>query len=160
MRSPRASRWICAAFAGGLVAGLLACGNDTGPSGGGPTGDKGLLGGTWAYTATGTSGDTTCNITGAVLSLTQTGPNVTGTFSNANISCNHPPISVTGASDSVTNGTYAANALAFDLDTGGLILHNTGMANNALTSMSGIVVVKFLGDSVLTGTWSATKTGD
>jgi hypothetical protein len=138
----------------------VACGSsDTGGTGTGSSGGQGLLSGTWSYTATGSTGDTVCSITGAVLSLTSAGPNVTGTFSNANISCTNTTISFT-ASDSVTNGVYSALSLAFDLDTGGIILHNTGKANSALTAMSGIVVVKYLGDSILTGTWSATRTGN
>jgi hypothetical protein len=134
----------------------VACGSDG--SGGNSTGTVGVgLGGTWSYAATATTGDTVCTITGAVLTLTQAGPNVTGPFTNALLACTNTTISAT-ESDTVSNGTITGLNVAFDLDAGGFVIHNTGTANNTLTTMSGTVVVRFNGDSVLSGTWSATKT--
>jgi hypothetical protein len=158
MRSLRASRWFCVALAGGLTAGIVACGSSGagGNTGTGPPTGVGI-GGTWSYSATATTGDTVCTITGAVLTLTQAGPNITGTFTQAQLACTNTTISAT-ASDTVSNGTITGLNVAFDLDTAGIVVHNTGTTNNTETLMSGNVVVRFFTDSI-TGTWSATRTG-
>ena len=71
-------RWILACA---VLLGACSGGDSTGPSGGGGNTNANVAG-TWTYNATNLSGGgASCDYTGAVLQLNQTGTTFTGTYS-------------------------------------------------------------------------------
>ncbi len=147
------------------VAALAACG---GGGGDGPTEPSGPsnanVSGSWNYSAPNVSGlpsSPTCNISGVIMTLSQSGTSITGNYSGGRAFCSAPGVgtmldeTVQGA---VASGTVSGNNVAFDFHTAGW--RNTGTASG--NSISGTVVFVLNhdasgGDYTLTGSFTATK---
>jgi hypothetical protein len=140
-------------FAVLLVVVLGGCSSSTGPSVN--------VNGSWNYQASNLAGSgVSCFITGATLSLTQTGSTFSGSYSNAKLTCQvGGPQAVIGTfSGQVVNGLISNDSVSFDFDTDAFINKGTiagsSMSGNATATEN---VGGAIGNVSLSGQWGATK---
>ena len=136
-----------------LVFVLAGCSSSTSPTF--------SVNGSWNYQATNLAGDgVSCTITGATLTLTQSGSTFSGSYSNAKLSCQVAGVeSVIGTySGQVVNGLVSGDSVSFDFNTSAFT--NAGTITGS--SMSGMATATenvggTIGNVTLTGQWGATK---
>ena len=117
--------------------------------------------GSWSYQASNLAGDgVSCSVTGATLTLSQTGSTFGGTYSNAKITCQAGgQQAVLGTfSGNVVNGLISGDSVSFDFDT--TAFTNAGTISGS--SMSGSATATenvggAIGKVTLTGQWNATQ---
>jgi hypothetical protein len=135
--------------------GIVGCGDDSaGPESTAiPTG----VTGSWSYSTTVTTTGVSCTISGAALSLKQSGNTFTGTYTGV-ISCSGSSGGGGGsARGTVVSGIVSGSAIQFDFDN--TQWHQTGTLDG--NNMSGNVNAHILDANgapmLLTGSWSAVR---
>jgi len=151
---------IWAAVLVGLGGGIFACGGGESASLGPP---PTTVDGNWNATisnlhATIQGSNFTCSVTGATVTLTQTGTDFSGTYSGTMTCTYKGQSSSTPVAGTVVNGSLIGNAVSFDLD--GPEFHFTGTAVE--NSMSGTCTLTAdfgspIGVVTLNGSWRATR---
>lgn len=118
--------------------------------------------GAWDYTVTNlSSGSVTCNVTGTIMHLSQSGLTFAGSYFGGTLTCS--PASVLSPAQSrifvegaIRSGTVSGNSVSFDVDSPDW--QNTGTVSG--TSISGTTVMRLVNGSstyILKGMFSATK---
>ena len=134
---------------------LVGCGGDnTGPS-------NVNVSGTWSTSFTNFSGSgLSCNATGIILQLSQSGTTFTGTYSGGTYTCTGPGGTgqAAGGSGTIINGTVNGSAVSFNADTPDSRFSGTVSGN----SMSGQGTERIdlgapVGVITLSGSWGAAK---
>ncbi len=136
-----------------LVLVVAGCSSSTSPNE--------TVNGSWSYQASNLAGDgVSCSVTGATLTLSQTGSTFTGTYSNAKITCQAGgQQAVLGTfSGNVVNGLISGDSVSFDFDT--TAFTNAGTISGS--SMTGSATATenvggAIGKVTLTGQWNATQ---
>jgi hypothetical protein len=140
-------------FAALLVLVLAGCSSSTSPN------DS--VNGSWSYQASNLAGDgVSCSVTGATLTLSQTGSTFSGAYSNAKITCQvGGQQAVLGTfSGNVVNGVVSGDSVSFDFDTNAFT--NTGTISGATMSGNASATENVggaIGKVTLSGQWSATQ---
>lgn len=130
----------------------FGCSDSTGPK-------TAAVAGVWAYSATNVQGSgATCNSTGTVLTLTQSGATFSGSYAGGTLTCTTPlgPVQQQIPTGVVANGTISGSSVSFNFDTSDW--SNTGSISG--TTMTGTLVVRVVfgaTSAVLTGGFTATK---
>jgi hypothetical protein len=123
------------------------------------TGPKTNVNGSWTYTASNLAGaGLSCDVTDALLVLTQVGSTFSGTYSDAILTCSDGNRTVTEppASGTIVSGQINGSSVTFSIDDSAYA--NTGAISG--NSMNGTAVLNVnFGSGVVTlaGTWAAAK---
>jgi hypothetical protein len=143
-------RWMTLA----LVSALVACSDDsTGPK-------TPSVAGAWRYTMTNLTGSgLSCGSSGTMLTITQRGTALSGSYAGGAITCFDGRDTYAGdfGSGTVVTGSVSGQSVAYDFDNSAW--HNAGTVDGA--SMTGAVTMRILDPSgrtvVLRGTWAAAQ---
>jgi hypothetical protein len=131
-----------------LLGPIAACGGDGG--GTGPTQID--LTGTWAVTMSPITGHgVTCTVVGMQVQVSQTGNDLTGTYTVDDMICNGQHSG--SGTGTIVNGTEVNGQLHFHFDTEDFDLHGTARGPNACSGTYTIVIEGL----TFTGTWTASR---
>lgn len=141
-------------FLSALTVAATGCGKSTGP--------KASITGTWSLSATNlVGGALSCDVSGAVLDLTQSHSTFTGTYSNVILNCtaNGTSLSEGPYSGPVVDGQISKSSVSFDLKNSMTQLTGTPSDDD---SMAGTVVLTTdfgspYGVVTLNGSWAAER---